>query len=189
MRGIPSQSVELVKVLNHTSVVLLHVKEFIPLHLDQSSGDVGLAELSGELLLVDHMVFSLHGLEIVPPCPSRSSKEVRGEKNLLIVSNSCNFQIVLNGAQLVVRIKGCNALGEHRWVGVLEVSQSGPWCFLTIPLFVVIVVTHGEMCNLPQCRDVGLTFSSGGLEILHHKAQDLGHVGIRWGWGWRVILA
>jgi hypothetical protein len=95
------------------------------------------------------MVFSLLGLGILPPRPSGSTKEVSGENHLLIVSNSCNFQIVLNGVELVVRIKGCSALGEHWWVGVLEVSQSGPWCFLTIPL-VVVVVTRGELCNLLQ---------------------------------------
>jgi hypothetical protein len=99
------------------------------------------------------------------------------EKHLLMLSNIGYLQIVLDGAEPVVRIGRCSALREHKWVGVLKVCQAGPWRFLTISSFVVIVmVSRGKLCDLSQCRDVGLVFCVGSLAILRHEAQELGHV-------------
>jgi hypothetical protein len=38
-----------------------------------------------------------------------------------------------------------------------------------------------------QCRNIGLAFSASGLAVFHKEAQDLSHIGLRW--GWRVLLA
>ena len=148
MRGIPSQGVELVKILDHLHVVLLQIVELVPLHLDQSSWNVGLAELGSKLLPVHHVAFNLHCLNILPPCSCRTSEKVCCKANLLILTNSSNLQVVFNGAEPVVRIKRCSALGEHGWVGILEVPQLGPWCFFTIPTIVVsrgVVVSSRHM--------------------------------------------
>jgi hypothetical protein len=146
LRGILSQSVEIVKILNFIGVVLLQIEELIPLHHDQSRGYVSLPELGGELLPVDNMVGHLHSFKIFPPCSGRSREKVCGEKHLLVLSNIGYLQIVLDGAEPIVRIERCSALREHKWVGVLKVPQMRPWRFFTTSSFIVIVsVSRGKL--------------------------------------------
>jgi hypothetical protein len=82
------------------------------LHLDQSGRYVGLAELSGELLLVDDVACHFHSFDVLPPCCRWSSEEVGGEQHLLVLSNSGYLQIFVDGAEPVVRVERCDALGE-----------------------------------------------------------------------------
>jgi hypothetical protein len=124
LRGIPGQSVELLKIIHHVGVVLLQVEEFITLHLDQSGGNVSLTELGGEFRPVDDMIRSLHGLDILPPCSGGSREKVSGEKNFLVISYRGDFKVVFNGAEPIIRVEGSDTLGEHGRVGILKVPKA-----------------------------------------------------------------
>jgi hypothetical protein len=67
---IPSPRGKLVKILRDTHSSLLQIEELIPHDLDESRGDVGLAELGLERFPGHHLPFGLHGADIFPPCPS-----------------------------------------------------------------------------------------------------------------------
>jgi hypothetical protein len=107
------------------------------------------------------------------------------EKHLLILAYGRNLQIVFNSTEPIVRIKRGGALGESWWIGILEVPQPRSWGFFTVSSS--IVVPSGELCNVLQCRDIGLALSASGLAIFHKEAQDLSHISLRR--GWRVLLA
>jgi hypothetical protein len=51
-------------------------------------------------------------------------EEVSGEDNFLIVSHSSDFQVVFNGAEPIICVEGSGTLGEHGWVGVLEIPKA-----------------------------------------------------------------
>jgi hypothetical protein len=65
--GIPPPSGELVQVLGDTHPALLEVEELVAHDLDQSSGNMGLAELALESLPSNNLAFGLHGVDIFAP--------------------------------------------------------------------------------------------------------------------------
>src|SRR3954462_1400370 len=102
--------------------------------------------LPGDLLSIRN-----HSLGSFPPCTSWSSKEMGCKGNLIPIVHTGNQQVVFNGAEPVVRIKGLNALGENRWVGVLKIPQLGAGSFIIVVIVVVVVVVvfvDGRLGNL-----------------------------------------
>jgi hypothetical protein len=73
VRGIPSQSSELVEVLSDTHTTLLEVKKLVVHDLDESGGNMGFAELGLESFLSHYLAFGLHGADVLPPCTRCSS--------------------------------------------------------------------------------------------------------------------
>jgi hypothetical protein len=109
---------------------------------------------------------------------------VSGKDHLLILAHGRDFQIVLDCTEPIVRIKRGGALGENRWISILEVPKLGSWAVFTITS--IVVVSRGKLRNILQGRDVGLALSASGLTVFHKEAKDLSHIGFRW--RWRVVL-
>jgi hypothetical protein len=112
-----------VHVLYHGHNSLPQVHEIVLHELDQSSWNVGLAELSLEFFPGDDVSFNLNSLDIFPPSTHRSRKELGGKQYLLIIADCGNLQVVLNGVNPIIDVKGFNALGENSRVGALETLQ------------------------------------------------------------------
>jgi hypothetical protein len=46
-----------------------------------------------------------------------------GEKNFFLLSHGSDFQVVLDGAEPIIRVEGSGTLREHGWVGVLKIPK------------------------------------------------------------------
>ena len=111
------------------------------------------------------------------------------ESDLFFIAHMGNQQIILNGAEPVVRVEGSDTLGEHRGIGVLKVPQLGARPIILIVVVDVVVVVGSGLSYLLQRGDASLMLSPRVVAILQKKAKDLRHVGVwRW-WGIGVIVA
>ena len=190
IRSIPRQVSELIEVSDHILTSLPQPAEFILLPLNESAGNVLLAELLLEIIPADSITSLLESLGSFPPRPCWSCKIVGRIQHLLRFSHGCNFQVIVNGAKPVIGLKWVKSLGIGGWVGLLEVAQSGPLLSFTIPIaiaiaiaivvVVVVVVVSGSY--LLQGSNMSLTLSPGSLTFLHDERQKLGGGWVRWGW-------
>ena len=138
-----------------------------------------LAELVLEFFPVDDVCFNLHGFDVFPPSTRRSRKEVGGEQHLLIIADSGDLQVVLNGAKPIIGIKGSSALGENRWVGALEIFQLGAWVSISVLAIIVVGVSGSKLSEVLKGSKISLTLRTDGLTVFHHKAQKLSHGRVR----------
>jgi hypothetical protein len=106
---------------------------------------MGLAESFLELVPIQHSTLGLHSSNILPPRSCGTGKKVGSKQDFFIVSDTGDFQVVLNSAKPIVRVKRFDALGEHRRVGVLEGFELGSWRLLAIPGIVVVVVGRSKL--------------------------------------------
>jgi hypothetical protein len=91
-----------------------------------------------------------------------------GEKNFLMLSHGSDFKVVLDGAEPIIRVEGSGALGQHRWIGVLEIPKASPWGFLAMSFsFFIAAVSRSSLSNLSKCGNVGFAFCVCALAILH----------------------
>jgi hypothetical protein len=89
---------------------------------------------------------------------------VSGIEHLLILSNSRILELVLDGAEPLVGVKGFGGLGEGWWVGVLEVSMLA--ARLVVIIATTVVVVGGNLREVLKSGKVGLTLGPSGLSVL-----------------------
>jgi hypothetical protein len=124
----------------------------------------------------------LESLGGFPPRPGRSCEVVGGIEHLLRFSHSSNLKVVVDGAKPIIGFQWMGSLGVGGWVGLLEVSQSGPRTTfamsiamaIAIPIavavvvVVVLVVMSGSY--LLQSSEMSLTLLPGSLALFHDKS-------------------
>jgi hypothetical protein len=108
-----------------------------------------------------------------------------GEQDLLIVADSGNLQVVLDGAKPIIGVEGFSALGEDGWIGALEILQLGAGVSITIPAIIVVGVSGSDLCEVLKGSKVSFSLRTGGLSVFKHNAQELSHGRVR---GWRGVL-
>ena len=77
-----------------------------------------------------------------------------------------------------------------RWVGLLEIAQSGSQVSISVTMAIAIVVgvivVLGISGELLENSKVGLTLLASGLAVLQDDPKKLGRGRFRW-WWWRII--
>jgi hypothetical protein len=71
---------------------------------------------------------------------------VGGVEHLLVLSNSRIFELVLDGAELIVSVQWFGGLGECRRVGVLEIPKLVAGFLVVIATMIVVV--GGNLCKV-----------------------------------------
>ena len=107
-----------------------------------------------------------------------------GKQDFLVVGNSCDFKIILDGAGPVICIKGLVGFGKTGRFSVLEVAESR---VLSSSAIILLWVQVGN--NLLKGSSVGLLGFPSSLAIFHDKTEHLSHVGIRGCWHFGVSTA
>ena len=130
------------------------------------------------------MASSLHSQGILLPNSSRSREVVSGKGDFFFIANTGDQQVVLDGAEPVIRIKWLDTLGKERWVGVLKVSQLGARFLVIVVVIVVVGIIGNILGYLLKCGDASCTFSPMALAVFHEQVQKLGQISI--GWWWRI---
>jgi hypothetical protein len=69
-----------------------------------------------------------------------------GVEHLLVRSNSCIFELVLDSVEPIVGVQGLGGLGECCRVGVLEISKLVAGFLVVIAT--VVVVVGGNLCEV-----------------------------------------
>jgi hypothetical protein len=105
---------------------------------------------------------------------------VSGVEHLLILSNSCILEFVLDSAVPVVGVKGFGGFGEGWWVGVLEVPKLA--ARLVVYITTTVVVVGGNLRKVLKGGKVGLTLDACGFAFFKHEPQHLLQAWLRW-WG------
>jgi hypothetical protein len=90
-----------------------------------------------------------------------------GKQNLLIIADSGNLQVVLNGAKPIIGVEGFSALGEDRWVGALEILQLGAGVSISIPAIIVVGVTGSKLSEVLKGSKISLTLCTGCLTVFN----------------------
>jgi hypothetical protein len=88
---------------------------------------------------------------------------VSGIEHLLVLSNSCILELVLDGAEPVVSVQGFGGLSEGWRVGVLEVPKlvSG---FLIV-IATIVVVVGGNLRKVLKGSEVSLALGACGFAV------------------------
>jgi hypothetical protein len=113
-----AQVIEGLGILQHSVGSLSQCQELIELVIHNPCWNMVSPEISFELLPCHHMVSGQHGAEMVPPCPSRSTKLLCGEASLCVVraisreewdldSTTLSHTSVSSGSSALVNKGGC----------------------------------------------------------------------------------